>query len=106
MYLIRTRVTLALIFTAAVVTWPATAAAQDDKWSFPGLSNEAFDKMPPGGPAPRRDLTGLWDAGAGGIGGQGQAAARDAARAPFTPLGREMFSRNRPGNGENAASVA
>ena len=62
--------------------------------------------MPPGGPAPVRELTGLWDAGAAGIGGQGQAAARDAARAPFTPLGQEMFARNKPGNGANAASVA
>ena len=49
------------------------------------MSNEAFDTLPPGGPAPRRDLSGVWDAGAAGIGGQGQAAARDAARAPFTP---------------------
>jgi hypothetical protein len=106
MCLMRTPEAFAAIVAAAVLTWPSTGAAQDDKWSFPGLSNEAFDKMPPGGPAPRRDLTGVWDAGAGGIGGQGQAAARDAARAPFTPLGKEMFSRNRPGNGANAASVS
>jgi len=52
MCLMRTRITFALLLAAAVLTWPATGAAQDDKWSFPGLSNEAFDKMPPGGPAP------------------------------------------------------
>jgi hypothetical protein len=48
----------------------------------------------------------VWDAGSGGIGGQGQAAAREAARAPFTPLGEEMMQRNRPGNGPRAASIA
>jgi hypothetical protein len=94
---------MALVATVVLVVSPAGEAQE---WGFPGLSNEAFDKMPPGGPAPTRDLTGLWDAGAAGIGGQGQAAARDAARAPFTPLGLEMFKKNRPGNGENAASVA
>jgi hypothetical protein len=95
---------LAVWIVAAVLVCPSAVAAQD--WSFPGMSNEAFAALPPGGPAPRRDLSGIWDAGAAGIGGQGQAAARDAARAPFTPAGLEMFKRNRPGNGATAASVA
>jgi hypothetical protein len=99
----RTRVAIAAAVLAGLASWlPGTA----QEWSFPGISNEAFNKMPPGGPAPVRELTGLWDAGAAGIGGQGQAAARDAARAPFTPLGQQMFARNKPGNGANAASVA
>ena len=100
----RRRLAAAAMIVAAMLIWPSRGPAQD--WGFPGLSNDAFDKMAPGGPAPARDLTGLWDAGSGGIGGQGQAAARDAARAPFTPMGLEMFKRNRPGNGANAASVA
>src|SRR5688500_2021658 len=85
---------------AAVSIWPSAGFAQT--WNFPGMSNEAFAALPPGGPAPRRDLTGVWDAGNGGIGGQGQAAAREAARAPFTPLGEQMMSRNKPGNGPRA----
>jgi len=99
----RARVAITAAALACLASWlPGTA----QEWSFPGISNEAFNKMPPGGPAPVRQLTGLWDAGAAGIGGQGQAAARDAARAPFTPLGQQMFARNKPGNGANAASVA
>ena len=100
----RAWVAAAGIIAAVAAIMPLTGSAQE--WSFPGMSNEAFNSLPPGGPPPARDLTGLWDAGNGGIGGQGQAAARDAARAPFTPLGLEMFKRNRPGNGANAASVA
>ncbi len=97
------------ILAAVTALTPVIGSAQQgstQQWSFPGMSNEAFNTLPAGGPPPARDLTGLWDAGNGGIGGQGQAAARDAARAPFTPLGLKMFSRNRPGNGANAASVA
>ena len=98
------QMTVAACVLVAVLTGPSAGLAQT--WGFPGTTNEAFNAIPPGGPAPRRDLTGLWDAGNGGIGGQGQAAARDAARAPFTPLGKEMMSRNKPGNGPQAASVA
>src|SRR5688572_6292799 len=95
---------LTALVVAAGLAWPSAGFAQ--AWSFPGISNEAFDALPPSGPPPVRDLTGLWDAGSGGIGGQGQAAARDAARAPFTPLGEAMMQRNKPGNGPRAASVA
>ena len=98
------RMTVAACVLVPVLAWPSAGSAQT--WGFPGMSNEAFDAVPPGGPAPRRDLTGLWDAGSGGIGGQGQAAARDAARAPLTPLGEQLMSLNKPGNGSRAVSVA
>lgn len=95
---------VAAMVVAATLTGPSAGLAQD--WGFPGMTNEAFNAVPSGGPAPARSLAGLWDAGSGGIGGQGQAAARDAARAPFTPLGAQMFQRNRPGNGGGAVSLS
>ena len=80
------------------------AAAQT--WNSAGLSAAEFKAQPPGGPAPRRDLTGVWDAGGAGIGGSGQAAQREAVRAPFTPLGEQMVQLNKPGNGPRSVPVA
>ena len=97
----------ALVLVLAVVaalTLPPAGAAQT--WNSPGLTAAEFKAMPPGGPAPVRDLTGVWDAGGAGIGGSGQAAEREAARAPFTPLGEEMVRQNKPGNGPRAVPVA
>jgi len=62
--------------------------------------------MPPGGPAPRRDLTGIWDGGLAGIGGSAGEAEREKARAPFTALGEELARRNRPGNGPRMVPVS
>jgi hypothetical protein len=98
------RLIVSAIALAGVLTYPAAARAQ--AWNVPGLSTEEFKTQPPGGAAPRRDLTGIWDAGGAGIGGSGQAAQREAARAPFTPLGEEMVERNKPGNGPRSVPVA
>jgi hypothetical protein len=93
--------------TVALATLASlSVAAQKQTWSSPGLSAEQFKTMPPGAPAPRRDLTGVWDAGGAGIGGSGQAAEREAARAPFTPRGEERARANKPGNGPRMVSVA
>jgi hypothetical protein len=93
-----------LSFAGAALAWPSAGLAQT--WNYAGISTEEFKSMPPGGPAPRRDLTGTWDAGSAGIGGSGQANAREAARAPFTPLGEEMMQQNKPGNGPRSVPVA
>ena len=53
-----------------------------------------------GGPAPKRDLTGTWagpSSGAnvpGGFGGRGN--AENPTAPSFTPLGQQMFARNKP----------
>ncbi len=95
---------VASVVLSIAVLAPSAASAQI--WNNAGLSNEEFKTQGPGGPAPRRDLTGVWDAGGAGIGGSGQAAQREAARAPFTPLGEELAKVNRPGNGPRSAPVA
>jgi hypothetical protein len=47
----------------------------------------------PAAPAPRRDLTGIWDAGGAGIG------ARGAAPAPLTPWGEALGKTHKAGDG-------
>jgi hypothetical protein len=94
-----------LIVVTAVLSMPSYAALAQT-WNSPGLSDQEFKAMPPGGQAPRRDLTGIWDAGFDGIGILAQEAQREAARAPFTPLGEQMAGRNKPGNGPRLVPVA
>ena len=94
---------LAIAAGAAFLLQGAVQAQQE--WNVPGATNAQL-KAPPAGAAPRRDLTGIWDAGGAGIGGSGQADEREKARAPFTPLGEEMYRQNKPGNGPRTAPVA
>jgi hypothetical protein len=54
-------------------------------------------------PAPKRDLSGIWDPGDGGIQALGPAAMPDDGkpehRPPFTPLGLQTLSETKPSNG-------
>ena len=97
------RFVISIMVSASLLTFSSVSGAQT--WNSGGLSAEQL-KAPPSGPAPRRDLTGTWDAGPAGIGGSGQADERAAATAPFTPLGEEMVRHNKPGNGPRSAPVA
>src|SRR5215475_9266822 len=65
-------------------------------WNNAGLSEPPSG---PSGPAPRRDLSGTWDAGRDGIQPTGHIAA------PFTPLGEQMAKANHPGNGTRIVQV-
>jgi hypothetical protein len=98
-----TRLVSSIVVSAAMLICSSVSSAQI--WNATGLSPADF-KKPPTGPAPRRDLTGTWDAGGAGIGGSGQADERAAAMAPLTPLGLEMAKQNKPGNGPLSAPVA
>lgn len=100
----RTLIACACVLGAAVVLAPAGGAQQ--MWNFTGMTPEQFKAVPPGGPAPRRDVSGIWDGGPAGVGATGQEAERAAARAPFTPLGEQMARENRPGNGPRKVQVA
>jgi hypothetical protein len=92
------------IALTALLALPSATAAQT--WNFTGMTPQQFKSLPPGGPAPVRDLSGVWDGGPAGVGATGQEAERAAARAPFTPLGEEMARANRPGNGPRKVQVA
>ncbi len=88
---------LALLIVAAMaVLASALALAQVQPWNSAGL---APGTSPPSGPAPRRDLSGTWDAGNGGIQPTGHVAA------PFTTRGAQMAAANKPGNGTRLVSV-
>ena len=85
--------------SVTLLTWSAITVAQT--WNSSGLaqSNEQ-PKTSAAGPAPRRDLTGIWDAGSAGIAGPGQTGA------PFTALGESMAKAYKPGNGPRMVPVA
>ena len=89
---------------AALLMSPSSARSQT--WNFTGMTPDQFNSLPPGGPAPVRDLSGTWDGGPQGVGATGQEAERAAARPPFTPLGEEMARQNRPGNGPRKVLVS
>ena len=89
-----------VVVIAVVAVLPsAVPRAQMKPWNNPGLGN-----LPPGpaasAPAPRRDLSGIWDAGNGGIQPTGHVAA------PFTALGEEMIKAIKPGNGPRQVDVS
>ena len=78
---------------------PLSQAKWED-WNNPGLATLPSD-VEPDGPAPRRDLTGLWDSGRGGIGARG---ARGTP-APLTPWGEEVSKTHKSGDGLRQVDV-
>jgi hypothetical protein len=89
---------LALLIVAAMAILASSLTrAQVQPWNNAGLAPGA----PPAATAsaPRRDLSGTWDAGNGGIQPTGHIAA------PFTTLGAQMAAANKPGNGTRIVSV-
>src|SRR5262245_23462646 len=86
-----------LVAATAIVVGALLPTAQTLPWNNPGnAQNPSQAPAGPAGPAPRRDLTGIWDAGGGGIAGPGHVAS------PFTPLGEKMAAALKPGNGPRA----
>src|SRR5437867_12837624 len=68
-------------------------------WNSSGLPPSAFQlSQAKPAPAPPRDLTGIWDAGSGGIAGPGHVAS------PFTPWAVERLKDIKPGNGPRAVT--
>ena len=66
-------------------------------WNSHGMIGA--EQPPQTGPAPRRDLTGTWDAGGAGI------APRGSPTAPLTGWGEKKVSTHRPGDGPRAALI-
>lgn len=88
---------LALLVVAALAVFAsALASAQMAPWNNAGLAGPPAASS---APAPRRDLSGTWDAGNAGIQPTGHVAA------PFTALGEQMARANKPGNGSRLVSV-
>jgi len=92
-----------------------SATAQDqeeggqelDGWERPILALPK-DRKPV--PAPRRDISGIWDPGLNGIGMLGAKAMPDDGKPehqpPYTPLGLKMLARAKPNSGTKAVLPA
>jgi hypothetical protein len=80
---------------------PPTPLAQVkwETWNNPGLRALPLNTEPDG-PAPRRDLTGIWDPARGGIGARG---ARNPA--PLTDWGEKKGNTHRSGDGVRQVSA-
>src|SRR6185436_14193759 len=66
-------------------------------WNSHGMIGA--EQPPNTAPAPRRDLTGIWDAGGAGIG------ARGYPTSPLTPWGEKKVSTYKPGDGPRASQI-
>ena len=90
---------------------PQSGAVQDqgetpqelDGWERPIVALPK-DRKP--APAPRRDISGIWDPGLNGIGMLGAKAMPDDGKPehqpPYTPLGLQMLARAKPNSGTRA----
>jgi hypothetical protein len=81
---------------AGVLLLSALAGAQGDAprspWKY--YPEDARANVGPGGPAPVRDLTGTWAGESSGAGVK--PGIRPENPPPLTPLGKQLFDRNRP----------
>ncbi len=77
---------------------PQQPNAPIGEWNYPGFTRLEPDN---GRPAPKRDLTGLWDTARGGIGARG---ARGMP-APLTPYGEQLSKAHHSGDGVRMVPV-
>jgi hypothetical protein len=100
----RKRSTGVIAGVAGVVLLTAFAAAQTQTaqtqsnaprsvWKY--YPEDARNNTGPGGPAPRRDLNGTWAGESSGAGVRRMVGPENTATAPFTPLGKQMFDKNK-----------
>lgn len=84
---------------AALMSSSATRAqVAAPVWNSHGML--AGTLPPDTAPAPRRDLTGIWDAGGAGI------APRGSPTSPFTPWGEQKAREYKPGDGPRQADIS
>ena len=77
----------------------APNAAPPALWNTPSIAPKQPQK--PSGPAPRRDISGVWDAFAAGI-----QPAGVKSHAPFTEWGEKMADTYKPGDGPRKVQLA
>ena len=96
------RFTIFIIGSTAALTLSSVMRAQNQPWNNAGLAqspNQQQQTGPPAAPAPRRDLSGIWDAGGAGIG------ARGYMTAPLTPWGEALGKTHKSGDGARMVPV-
>ena len=83
-----------IVGSAAVLALSSILGAQQLlPWNNSGLAQSPNQPAAAAGPAPKRDLTGIWDAGGAGIG------ARGYQTAPLTPWGDTLGKTHKSGDG-------
>ena len=83
-----------LVFAiVAFLTLATESFAQNLPWNNPGRAVNPNQANAAAGPAPRRDLTGIWDAGGPGIGPRGFPTS------PLTPWGEQLGNTHKAGDG-------
>jgi hypothetical protein len=83
-----------IVGSAAVLALSSILGAQQLlPWNNSGLAQSPNQPAAAAGPAPKRDLTGIWDAGGAGIG------ARGYQTAPLTPWGEALGKTHKSGDG-------
>lgn len=101
------KLALALLVFSPLAHTQSAPPQDHDGWGRP--------VSPPGkgqksGPAPRRNISGTWDPGDGGIGQLGAKAmpedGKPEHRLPYTPEGQEALNRAKPSNGIRAVLPA
>ena len=107
------RLAVSIVAVLAAGMFSPFLRAQDEKWNKVPPKRAAYNGKKPSGPAPRRDLTGIWDAaqtlGVSGAteypalfpGGRGQEGGRAdetgvAKPLPYTRAGLEALKKNKP----------
>jgi hypothetical protein len=94
------RLSVLIVGVVAVPALSSILRAQILPWNNSGLAQAANQQQAgPVGPAPKRDLSGIWDAGGAGIG------ARGATPAPLTSWGDALGKTHRAGDGIRMAPI-
>lgn len=95
------RLTAVILASAAVLALSSVALGQTQPWNNTGRANTPTQQQAADAtaPAPRRDMSGLWDAAGGGIGARGHMTS------PLTPYGEEMSKRNKSGDGSRMVPI-
>ena len=92
-----------IIFIAVstvVISVSTATLAQNERWNNPGLVQGNQPLKAATGPAPRRDLTGIWDAGGAGIGPRGYPTP------PLTAWGDAKGKTHKSGDGARMVDIA
>jgi hypothetical protein len=85
----------------AMLTLSPAVRGQNLPWNNSGLAQSPNQPASgPAAPAPRRELTGIWDAGGAGIG------ARGYTTSPLTPWGEALGKTHKAGDGARMAPIA
>ena len=85
------------VMAASVIGLMVMAVPQAQVWNSHGMIGN--EQPPKTGPAPKRDLTGTWDAGGAGI------APPGSPTSSLTPWGEKKVSTHRPGDGPRASQI-